>query len=188
MKTHVKKNLILYCVVFLLTVISSIYVFAQSDKIDAVTIPPPLEGIEKPYIDNSSSQSLEIANIKIYTADDKIIPFSVELAVTKAQQNKGMMFRDKIEPNTGMLFLFEDSSERAFWMKNTFIPLDIIFIREDGVIHNIAANAVPKSLKSIRSNGDVRAVLEIGGGEASRLGISLGDRVIYDVFQGKVIK
>jgi len=68
-------------------------------------------------------------------------------------------------------------------MKNTFISLDIIFIRDDGVIHSISPRAEPKSLKRISSNGKIKAVLEIGGGEAKRLGISIGDRVIYDALQ-----
>ena len=167
----------------LLSGVFSIYAYAQSEKVEAVTIPPPLEGIKKPPHSNQHQQDLEKTDIEIYTSGNKTYPFSVEVAITKDQQNKGLMFRDKIETNTGMLFIFEESRERAFWMKNTFISLDIIFIRDDGVIHSISPRADPKSLKRISSNGKIKAVLEIGGGEAKRLGISIGDRVIYDALQ-----
>ena len=78
----------------------------------------------------------------------------------------GLMFRNVILPGTGMLFLFDDVRERTFWMKNTWVPLDIIFIREDGVIQNIHYNAEPNSLERIHSEGEVQHVLEIAGGRS----------------------
>jgi uncharacterized protein len=94
--------------------------------------------------------------------------FRVEIAETPAQREIGMMWRVGVSPGQGMLFDFRQPQQAAFWMKNTLIPLDIIYIRADGTIANIAANAQPLSLVALPSAGPVRGVLEIGGGEAAR--------------------
>jgi uncharacterized membrane protein (UPF0127 family) len=105
--------------------------------------------------------------------------FAVELATTQDQQIQGLMFRRTLAPDAGMLFLYDDDHEIQMWMKNTLIPLDMIFIRADGTILSIAERAVPRSLATIPSQGAARAVLEVNGGTAARLGIKPGDRVTY---------
>lgn len=102
--------------------------------------------------------------------------FRVEVARTGAEQAQGMMFRERIGPNEGMLFPFAAPREASFWMKNVPIPLDIIFIRADGTIARIA-NAVPHSEDMVLSGEPVATVLEIAGGRAAELGIEEGDRV-----------
>ncbi len=109
--------------------------------------------------------------------------FKVELALTPDQQARGLMHRTELAPGTGMLFVFPDVSEKSFYMKNTLIPLDMIFIRKDGYIHRIHENAVPHDLTSIPSNGPVYAVLEVVGGTASRLNIRAGDLVKNQFFK-----
>lgn len=101
--------------------------------------------------------------------------FAVEIAQTEDQQAYGLMFRDKLEPLSGMFFPFEPPRKVNFWMKNTLIPLDLVFVGKDNMISHISANAVPKSLFSISSNGPVAGVLEIAGGEAARLDLKVGD-------------
>jgi uncharacterized protein len=103
--------------------------------------------------------------------------FIVELAETSAQQAKGMMFRTELADNRGMLFPFVEVRMASFWMKNTVIPLDIIFIRADGVIENIAENTVPYSTAPVESTAPVAAVLELRGGLTAEIGISAGDKV-----------
>jgi uncharacterized membrane protein (UPF0127 family) len=103
--------------------------------------------------------------------------FTIEIARTPDEMERGLMFRDRLPPDHGMLFLYEDDRRVSFWMKNTLIPLDIIFIRPDGTIARIAANTTPMSLEPIPSLEPVSAVLEIAGGRAAELGISEGDRV-----------
>jgi len=93
------------------------------------------------------------------------------------QQEKGLMFRTTMAPDEGMLFPSDTAELRSFWMKNTVIPLDIVFIGPDHLISNIAANAVPYSLEPITSAGPAIAVLELNGGRASQLGIVPGARV-----------
>jgi uncharacterized membrane protein (UPF0127 family) len=109
--------------------------------------------------------------------------FSVELAVTPEEQARGLMFRDHMDDAAGMLFLFPDRSQRSFWMKNTLIPLDMLFIDSDGRIMKVHRRAVPGSLDSIHSDYPVSAVLEINGGLAKRLGIRAGDRVEHPAFR-----
>ncbi len=104
--------------------------------------------------------------------------FVVELAVMPEEQARGLMHRTEMDKNAGMLFYFADTAERAFWMKNTLIPLDMIFIRADGTIANIHENAIPHDLTSIRSKEPVVAVLEINGGLSQEYGIKAGDRVV----------
>jgi len=109
--------------------------------------------------------------------------FEVELAVTNEQQRKGLMFRRQMPANAGMLFLYDNGSRVTMWMSNTYIPLDMLFIAADGRITHIVERTVPFSTELIGSNGPVRAVLELNGGTASRLGIEVGDVVRHQSFQ-----
>jgi uncharacterized membrane protein (UPF0127 family) len=103
--------------------------------------------------------------------------FSVELAVTEDERQRGLMFRRSVPEFYGMLFDFERDQEVTMWMKNTFVSLDMIFIESDGRIRTIAENTEVKSEKVISSRGPVRAVLEVVAGTARKLGIQPGDRV-----------
>ena len=111
------------------------------------------------------------------------VRFTVEMATTWDQQERGLMFRKTLAPNAGMLFDFVDESNQAFWMKNTLIPLDMLFIKANGTIVRIAANAKPLSEDSIPSYEPVRAVLEIPGGRAAELGLQPGDRAVHQIFK-----
>ena len=111
---------------------------------------------------------------------DRVHRFVVEVARTPEEQARGLMNRPSLEPGRGMLFPYDQPQPASFWMKNTLIPLDIIFIRPDGTIARIAANTVPMSLEPIPSLEDVSAVLEIPGGRAAELGIAPGDRVSWE--------
>jgi uncharacterized protein len=97
--------------------------------------------------------------------------FRVEVARTPEEQRQGLMFRTELPADGGMIFPFSKPRIASFWMKNTLIPLDIIFIRADGTIDRIAENTIPESLEPVVSGGDVAAVLELAGGTAVRLGI-----------------
>ena len=107
----------------------------------------------------------------------KVHKFIVEVARTEAEQARGLMFRDRLADNAGMIFPISPQRVASFWMKNTLIPLDMIFIRGDGSIARIAAETVPYSLDPVTSGEPVAAVLEIRGGRASELGISENDKV-----------
>jgi uncharacterized membrane protein (UPF0127 family) len=109
--------------------------------------------------------------------------FSVELAATDAERARGLMFRKELPDGKGMLFDFEREQEVAMWMKNTLIPLDMIFITAGGRILRIAENTEPLSTRIIPSGGPVRAVLEVIGGTARKLGIAAGDRVAHPMFK-----
>jgi uncharacterized membrane protein (UPF0127 family) len=104
--------------------------------------------------------------------------FTVEVAETDKQQEIGLMFRRSLAPDRGMIFPYRPAQPVAFWMKNTLIPLDIIFIREDGRISSIA-RAEPLSLEPVPSSEPVVAVLEIAAGRSAELGIKAGDVVSW---------
>jgi hypothetical protein len=108
--------------------------------------------------------------------------FSIEVARTPEQQQLGLMFRNKLEPDAGMLFLYPQPQRIAMWMKNTLIPLDMVFIGADGRIVNIAERSVPLSTAPIYSSDLAVGVLEVNGGTAARLGIRPGDTVLYGAF------
>lgn len=110
--------------------------------------------------------------------------FTVEVVDTDAGRQKGLMFRQSLAPDAGMLFDFKDSHEVSFWMMNTFIPLDMLFIRADGTIANIHVNARPQDPTSIPSKGPVMFVLEIPGGRSEELGIKAGDKVVHQRVKG----
>ena len=114
--------------------------------------------------------------------DDGRHAFTVELARTAQEQAMGLMYRRNQPADHGMLFTYRRPREVSFWMRNTFVPLDILFIGEDGRIGRIAADTTPLSEAPIPSDGPVRAVLEVNAGTAERLGIEVGDRVEHPLF------
>ncbi len=103
--------------------------------------------------------------------------FRVEIADDPREQERGLMFRRSMADDEGMLFPYSTDRRASFWMRNTYIPLDIIFIEANGTIESIAERTTPLSEKSVRSKGPVRFVLEINGGLSDTLGIAPGDRV-----------
>jgi uncharacterized protein len=111
--------------------------------------------------------------------------FAVEMAVTPEEQAKGLMFRRELPEGQGMLFDFHQEQPATFWMKNTYVSLDMIFIRGDGRILRIAENTVPLSEVLVPSGGPVRAVLEVVAGTTRKLGIAPGDRVAHPIFGGR---
>jgi uncharacterized membrane protein (UPF0127 family) len=108
--------------------------------------------------------------------------FQVEIADTDATREYGLMYRKSLPPNGGMLFDFKVPQPVAFWMKNTLIPLDMLFIASDGRVISIVRNATPMSETPIPSGGAVLGVLEIRGGRAAEIGAEPGDRVIERIF------
>jgi uncharacterized membrane protein (UPF0127 family) len=123
-----------------------------------------------------SPAGLEQIELCIISAG-KTRAFTVEVAATSPQQARGMMFRTELADNRGMLFPFSEPRVASFWMKNTVIPLDIIFIRSDGGIENIAENTIPYSTAPVGSTAPVTAVLELRGGLTGELGIAAGDKI-----------
>ena len=104
--------------------------------------------------------------------------FEVEVVRTPEQQTTGLMFRKSVAADQGMLFPWGSAIESQMWMKNTLVPLDMVFIGADGTIHRIAEDAVPQSLAVISSDGPVVATLELQGGITAKLGILVGDHVL----------
>ena len=110
------------------------------------------------------------------------LKFEVDLATNDAERSRGLMFRKQLGAYEGMLFDFYQEMPVSFWMKNTLIPLDMVFIAADGTVKHVHANAVPMSTDTIPSGFPVRAVLEINGGSAALLGIKPGDTVKHPIF------
>lgn len=129
-------------------------------------------------------ETFEQDSLSIRTADGKAHRFQVELARSPAQQAQGLMYRRTLAEDAGMLFLYETARPAVMWMKNTLIPLDMLFIARDGRIVSIVERTVPRSLETIVSDQSVSAVLEVRGGTVARLGIGLGDRVVHPAFGG----
>ena len=121
--------------------------------------------------------------IVVETLEGERFGFLVELAVTPQQQAFGLMFQRGLRPDEGMLFLMEPPRRASFWMKNTLIPLDMLFVAPDGEILQIAERVPPKTLEAVASDAEVRAVLEINGGMSEQLGITPGARILYKAFQ-----
>ncbi|MHC4054509.1 DUF192 domain-containing protein [Bradyrhizobium sp. 25ACV] len=111
--------------------------------------------------------------------------FSVEVATTEEEKQTGLMYRKELADGKGMLFDFNPEQEVSMWMKNTYVSLDMIFIRADGRILRIAENTEPMSTKIISSRGPARAVLEVVAGTAQKYGIRPGDRVGHPLFGSK---
>lgn len=110
------------------------------------------------------------------------VRLKVEIAATEESRRKGLMFRATLGADEGMLFDFHREQLAAFWMKDTILPLDMVFIRADGTVSTIAENAVPYSQEPVPSSEPVQAVLEINAGQARVLGITTGEKVHAKIF------
>ncbi len=126
----------------------------------------------------AKAQSLPTSPLSIQSGGNTHA-FTVELADTQPERDIGLMHRDHLDADKGMLFVFERTQIERFWMRNTFIPLDMIFIRANGTIADIAENTTPHSEAPVGPNDLVRAVLEVPAGTAKRLGIKNGDVVLH---------
>ncbi len=127
----------------------------------------------------AGKQTLEIAS------QSGVHVFSVELADNDAERAKGLMYRKELPEGQGMLFDFHREQDVSFWMQNTYISLDMIFIRADGRILRIAENTEPESTRIISSGGLAKGVLEVIAGTAKKYGIQPGDRVAHPLFNGR---
>ncbi|CAN5542788.1 hypothetical protein BH10PSE4_BH10PSE4_32830 [soil metagenome] len=134
----------------------------------------------KPAIVAAKSAS-KLDTVEILTSRGAV-KFTVELAISRGEQERGLMFRKALAPNRGMLFPYSPPRRAAFWMKNTLIPLDILYIAPNGRVLSIARNAVPHDETPLPSGGVIGGVLEIPGGRAAQLGILPGDRVLNKIF------
>ncbi|HEV7369017.1 DUF192 domain-containing protein [Arenibaculum sp.] len=130
----------------------------------------------------SATETFRTEPLTIRTAAGGEYRFTVEMAETPKQMAQGLMYRTEMAPDAGMLFVHEEDRVATMWMKNTYIPLDMLFIDRTGRIAGIHENAEPRSLRTIAAPEPVRAVLELNGGIASRLGIRVGDRVVHPAF------
>lgn len=131
----------------------------------------------------AQNRRLPVSELAVITSKARHI-FKVELAADDASRTRGLMHRRTLPPDAGMLFDYgREVPGVAMWMRNTLIPLDMLFIKADGRILNIHERAVPHDLTSISAAGPVRAVLEVNGGTVSRLGIRPGDRIEHPLFR-----
>jgi uncharacterized membrane protein (UPF0127 family) len=144
------------------------------------SLPTALTGLSRSSI-AAELQSFPTSELTIVSATGHH-HFKIEVAQTPAQMEQGLMFRTNLAPDAGMLFTYSHPTVATMWMKNTLIPLDMLFVDAQGRIVNIHERAVPQSLDLISSAAPVRAVIELNGGTAARLGIQPGDRVLYSVF------
>ena len=119
-------------------------------------------------------------NIKILKSNGEFIDYKVEIMSNAADQQRGLMFREKLNSNEGMLFLFDKSKKASFWMKNTIISLDLIYIKENGLVDSIYQDLTPMSLKKIQSKSKVRAALEIPAGDVELHGINYNSFINID--------
>ena len=132
--------------------------------------------------DEDAEDQLEINRVTVEGRNDTKFVFHVEMAITPFQREKGLMNRYTMPEDEGMMFVFNAIRPQSFWMKNTYIPLDIIFIGRDGRIDHIHHNAKPQDMAQITSPNPVKAVLEINGGMSDKLGIEEGNIIYHPIF------
>lgn len=129
----------------------------------------------------SPLRAAEMSSLEIVSKNGVHV-FAIELAVTDEERARGLMFRREVPEGQGMLFDFKRDQEVSMWMENTYVSLDMIFIRADGRIARIAENTEPLSRRIISSGGPVRGVLEVVAGTAKKLGLAPGDKVAHPMF------
>jgi uncharacterized protein len=140
----------------------------------------PIYGCKSlPGIAGSGAETLDVIPLSVSKSNGPTVHLRVEVARSSEQQKRGLMFRESLADDAGMLFPYDTPQTVSFWMKNTVIPLDMIFIRADGTIARIAAETEPYTLEAEKSGEPVAAVLEIAGGQAAALGIAEGDKAAW---------
>jgi uncharacterized membrane protein (UPF0127 family) len=132
-----------------------------------------------------AAETFDKQPLTIVTKDGKNHAFTVELAVTPRQREQGLMNRREMAPDHGMLFAFGETRQVFMWMKNTYLPLDMLFIAKDGKVRAIKENAEPLSEAIIDSQGPIDYVLELNGGTIKRLGIRAGNRVENELVESQ---
>ncbi|PLW78606.1 DUF192 domain-containing protein [Cohaesibacter celericrescens] len=166
----------------------------------AISTLAPAKGQAEQITLNSESQLVDMstdAAVKDFLADpshlviqtaDRKHPFIIELADDDSSRTKGLMYRTKMAENAGMLFDFGESRQINMWMKNTYISLDMLFVRQDGTIHHLVKSTTPLSQSIIGSGGPVRYVLEVNKGTVERTGVKPGDQLLHQLFTPKSSK
>jgi uncharacterized protein len=144
---------------------------AHSDTPAEPAVPPPAK---------ITAEAKAAPTVVLAPAGAAPIRVTVELARTNEERRRGLMYRQNLAPDTGMLFLFEEDEIHGFWMKNTLISLDMIFIRADGTVAGVVENAAPRTLETRTVGLPSRHVLEVIGGYAKALGIAAGTKVSYE--------
>ncbi len=134
-----------------------------------------------PVEDGGAAEAASLEPLVIETAAGPKA-LKVEIADDAAEMSRGLMFRQSMPDDQGMLFVHAQDGERSMWMKNTYIPLDMLFIESNGRVHRIEERTVPFSEQTIGSQGPVRAVLELNGGQAAALGVKPGDVIRHKAF------
>jgi uncharacterized membrane protein (UPF0127 family) len=129
------------------------------------------------------SSAMRRETLKLHTAKHGEHLINVEITESDEERAQGLMFRTQMPAKSGMLFFYKPPREITMWMRNTYIPLDMVFIRKDGTVHRIEARTEPLSETIISSHGDTVACLELAGGEAARLGLEPGDKVEHPLFK-----
>lgn len=150
--------------------------FSQLTAVTILMWSTTIQSDELPNFEDTFEKDVLI----IESAEQGCFKFDVYIAATSAQQQRGLMFVRDMPAMTGMLFIYRRASVRGIWMKNTYIPLDILFARGDGTVSSIVANAEPLSLKSMSSSEPINFVLELNAGTAERLSIKVGSRFVVD--------
>lgn len=139
----------------------------------------------EPSVDRAQlDQAFPRSSLKIATLDARLHPFDIWIADNDQRRARGLMFVKQLDAGTGMLFIYPDSQTVAMWMKNTFIPLDMLFVSAAGRVVKVVENTEPQSLKTIESGQPVRAVVELSAGTARQLHISAGAQVMHPLFTG----
>lgn len=129
---------------------------------------------------NTSILCKESSYVTIINSDNFLVSYLVEVMRSDLEQQRGMMYRKSLDKNNGMLFLFKKPKSAVFWMKNTYISLDMIFIKENGFIDSIYENLEPLSLEKIKSRNEIIAVLEIPGGDVKINKINMNSKIILE--------
>jgi uncharacterized membrane protein (UPF0127 family) len=130
-----------------------------------------------PYV--RPAAGFEASLLTLRTADGRRFRFAVELALTPEERAQGLMFRESLAEDAGMLFVYESERQVTMWMKNTLIPLDMLFLGRDGTVLSLAERTTPLSEAVIASGVPVKAILELQGGTVARLGLKPGDQVLH---------
>lgn len=167
---HQRYILILLCAFFI----------GVSATLSACDSTPTVADLDEPLL-----KDFDRDTISLQTDDGRMLEFVVYVAASDDEMKQGLMFVEDLPEKTGLLFRYPRRRIGSMWMKNTLIPLDIFFIKSNGEISDIHADAKPKSLKAMRSSGQVRGALELAAGSAAKYNISVGDKILHEHFKSR---
>lgn len=180
-KTSMRQKMITGAVIVFALLFAVSMFFSTPNSVNRRTTNTPNQPAQNSNAQPAEPQFVKEGSLQFLKGENIAVAIDIEIANTAKEIEQGLMYRQKMDQNKGMLFIFPDMQPRGFWMKNTLLPLDIIYVDADKTIVSIQKNTVPLSKQSLPSDGPAQYVIEVNAGFSDTHGLVPGDKVDFQI-------